>query len=88
MGSQAPTGIGTGSRARIWDSARVGAIAVLAVGIELAQWARLFTAKPSDPLVVVTGSTFDVWELVSYAVGLALAVTLERMRGRSQERGS
>lgn len=68
-------------------AARAGAIAVLAVGIELAQWARLFTAKPSDPLVVVTGSTFDVWDLVSYAVGLALAVTLERMRGALARKG-
>jgi hypothetical protein len=57
--------------------ARAGAIAVLAVGIELAQWARIFTTRPSEPLVVVTGSTFDVWDLVSYALGLSLAVMLE-----------
>jgi hypothetical protein len=65
-------------------AARAGAIAVLAVGIELAQWARLFTSRPSDPLVVVTGSTFDVWDLVAYAVGLTLAVLLEgRWRKRA-----
>lgn len=64
-------------------AARAGAIAVLAVGIEMAQWARVFTTRPSDPLVVVTGSTFDVWDLLSYAVGLTLAVMLERGWRRS-----
>ena len=59
-------------------TARASAIAVLAVGIELAQWARLFTSRPSDPLVIVTGSTFDVGDLLAYAIGLALAVMFER----------
>jgi hypothetical protein len=58
-------------------AARAGAIAVLAVGIELAQWARIFTTRASDPLVVVTGSTFDVWDLLAYAAGLTLSVVLE-----------
>jgi len=58
-------------------AARASTIAVLAVGIELAQWARIFTTRASDPLVVVTGSTFDVWDLLAYAVGLTLAVMLE-----------
>jgi hypothetical protein len=58
-------------------AARASAIAALAVGIELAQWARIFTTRSSDPLVIVTGSTFDVWDLLAYAIGLALAVMLE-----------
>jgi hypothetical protein len=28
-------------------------------------------------MVIVTGSTFDAWDLLSYAIGLALAVLLE-----------
>jgi hypothetical protein len=28
-------------------------------------------------MVIVTGHTFDVWDLLAYAVGIALAVTLE-----------
>lgn len=67
---------------------RAGAIAVLAVGIELAQWARIFTTRASDPLVVVTGSTFDVWDLVSYALGLALALMLEWRWRRSAVPGA
>ena len=58
-------------------AARAGVIAVLAVGIELAQWARIVTTRPSEPLAIVTGSTFDVWDLLAYAVGLTLAVWLE-----------
>lgn len=58
-------------------AARAGAIAVLAVGIELAQWARIVTPRPSEPLVVVTGSTFDAGDLLAYAIGLTLAVLLE-----------
>ncbi|WNG47599.1 DUF2809 domain-containing protein [Archangium minus] len=65
-------------------AARAGAIGVLAVGIELAQWARIFTTRASAPLVIVTGSTFDAWDLLVYAIGLTLSVLLEwrwRKRG-------
>ena len=59
-------------------AARASVIAGVALGVELAQWAGIFNAKPSDPLVIVTGHTFDVWDLVAYALGIALAVALER----------
>ena len=59
-------------------AARASVIAGVALGVELAQWAGIFNAKPTDPLVIVTGHTFDVWDLVAYALGIALAVALER----------
>jgi hypothetical protein len=59
-------------------AARASVIAGVALGVELAQGAGIFNAKPSDPLVIVTGHTFDVWDLVAYALGIALAVALER----------
>lgn len=64
--------------------ARAGAIAVLAVGIELAQWSRIVTTRPSEPRVIVTGSTFDAWDLLAYGIGLTLSVLLEwRWRSRA-----
>jgi len=68
-------------------AARASVIAVVALGVELAQWAGIFNAKPSDPMVIVTGHTFDVWDLLAYAVGIAFAVTIEWAWSSSPTRG-
>jgi hypothetical protein len=69
-------------------AARASVIAGVALGVELAQGAGIFNAKPSDPLVIVTGSTFDVWDLLAYAVGITLAVMLEWGWRRSPPRAT
>jgi hypothetical protein len=68
-------GLGVVTRWR--REARATLVAVIAVGTELAQLARL-PVERSLLTELTIGSTFDPWDLLAYALGLVLAVQLDR----------
>lgn len=62
-------------RARL--AVRATATMAIAVAIEFGQtWWQLDSAAGS----LLLGTTFDVWDLVAYAIGTGLAVVWERVR--------
>jgi hypothetical protein len=64
-----------------WLRARAGVTFVLAVTIEIGQ---AFWRAESMLGELTIGNTFDPWDIVAYAVGVAVCVACER-RWRSQE---
>jgi len=56
---------------------RAGAVAAVAVAAELVQLLRL-PVERSLLTELTIGSTFDPWDLLAYALGLAVAVLAER----------
>lgn len=62
---------------------RAGIAGAVALGIELMQAAGVVNARSGLATQLVFGSTFDPWDCLAYAVGLALGLTLEALgRGR------
>ncbi len=61
---------------------RVLAIASLALGLELYQLAGAALSRGAVASTAL-GTTFDPWDLVAYAVGLAFALLAESMLPRS-----
>jgi len=57
--------------------ARLLAVAILCTGLELAQLGASASRGPIAGLIL--GSTFDPLDFVYYAIGLALAVVLDRL---------
>ena len=52
---------------------RIAAVGVFAIGVELFQLAELVGPDAPAWLHLTLGSTFDLWDLVGYAVGMAVA---------------
>lgn len=67
----ASAGIGT-------PSGRLRGIAILSIGAELLQGLHLVGPQSHWILHALLGSTLDPWDLVAYALGLWIAVPLER----------
>lgn len=61
---------------RPWQ--RLLAVGILSVGTELFQGLHLVGPGSHWLLHLTLGSTFDPWDLLMYAVGLAVAVAAER----------
>ncbi|MBA2545192.1 MAG: DUF2809 domain-containing protein [Deltaproteobacteria bacterium] len=65
--------IGLASQARI--AVRASVTMAIAVAIELGQtWWKIDSSAGS----LLLGTTFDPWDLVAYAIGIAIAVVWER----------
>lgn len=61
-------------RARIWVRASIAM--AIALAIELGQtWWHLDSAAGS----LLLGTTFDAWDVVAYAIGVAVAIGFERL---------
>lgn len=56
---------------------RAGAIAAIAVCIELAQLLGITPKNGAFLTTVIFGSHFEIWDFVAYAVGLAIAVGID-----------
>ncbi|MBA3398014.1 MAG: DUF2809 domain-containing protein [Deltaproteobacteria bacterium] len=67
-------------RARI--ALRAATTLAIAVAIELGQ---LVWSTRSSPLEILIGSTFDRWDLVAYAIGVAVAIAWELVGQRGAE---
>ncbi|MCU0684601.1 MAG: DUF2809 domain-containing protein [Polyangiaceae bacterium] len=55
---------------------------VIALGIELMQAGGVVNTQSSTATQLVFGSTFDPWDCLAYAVGIALGLALEAVASR------
>jgi hypothetical protein len=66
---------------------RAAAVLALGVAVEAAQALHWVTARSSTAVQLVFGATFDPWDVLAYAAGVAIAIALECL-GRYEARGA